>query len=60
MILGPSMPSTGTVGDWLDAQASSDDVAIVFPETREEVTWTTLHNEASEHSGGRLDHSHLV
>ncbi len=46
MILDPKTPPQGTVRDWLDARARSDGVALVFPETDDQITWAELRNEA--------------
>ncbi|MCO4847922.1 MAG: AMP-binding protein [Yoonia sp.] len=46
MMFDPALPPTGTVRDWLDARADADGVAVVFPETSENLTWRTLRDEA--------------
>lgn len=46
MIFDPSSPPKGTVRDWLDARATHDSVAVVYPETGETMTWHSLRDEA--------------
>ena len=46
MILQATSPPGGTVRDWLDARAASGGPAIVFPETGDELPWTTLRAKA--------------
>lgn len=52
MIFDKSVPPEGTVRDWLDARATSEDVAIVFPETDESITWRRLRDEARDAAQG--------
>lgn len=44
----PSTPPKGTVRDWLDARANGNDIAVVFPETGETLSWRNLRDEARE------------
>lgn len=48
MIFDPEHPPKGTVRDWLNARASGDSIAVVFPETAETLTWRILRDEARE------------
>ena len=48
MIFDPDSPPQGTVRDWLDARAESDGIAIVFPETDENLSWRSLRNQARQ------------
>lgn len=48
MMFDPALPPTGTVRDWLDARANGDDIAVVFPETAQTLTWRTLRDEARD------------
>ena len=48
MIFDADKPPQGTVRDWLDARAQSDDTAIVFPETGDTLTWRDLRDEARD------------
>ena len=52
MILDTQIPPTGTVREWLDARAQSDNVAIVFPETAETLTWSDLRDAAQDVAEG--------
>jgi acyl-CoA synthetase (AMP-forming)/AMP-acid ligase II len=52
MILDKAVPPRGTVRDWLDARAKTSDVAIVFPEQGDTLTWTTLRDQAREMAMG--------
>lgn len=52
MIFDPVTPPKGTVRDWLDARASGNDTAVVFPETGEVLTWKALREEAHEMARG--------
>ena len=52
MIVDPQSPPRGTVRDWLDARAQSGGVAIVFPESKEELTWSDLRDEARSTAEG--------
>ncbi len=51
MKISPDVPPGGTVRDWLDARAEGDGVAVVFPETGEELTWPDLRDHAAEVAG---------
>jgi len=42
MIFDTATPPKGTVRDWLNARAESDDIAIIFPETGESLDWRAL------------------
>jgi len=46
VIFDPATPPKGTIRDWLDARAIGDDIAIVFPETGEMLSWKDLRDEA--------------
>ena len=46
MTLDGQTPPQGTVRDWLDQRADTDGIAVVFPETGEELTWPDLRDEA--------------
>ncbi|MDA7423833.1 AMP-binding protein [Thalassococcus lentus] len=46
MKLTSDTPPEGTVRDWLAARAQAGGTAIVFPETGENLSWTTLQDEA--------------
>ena len=46
MICEPQSPPEGTVRDWLDARAATDETAIVFPETGDAISWRDLRDEA--------------
>lgn len=48
MIFDPTIPPKGTVRDWLDIRAQGDDIAVVFPETDEVLSWSTLREEARD------------
>jgi acyl-CoA synthetase (AMP-forming)/AMP-acid ligase II len=48
MIFDPAHPPKGTVRDWLDARATADGIAVVFPETSETLTWRGLRDEARD------------
>ncbi len=52
MIFQKAAPPKGTVRDWLDARASSDDIAIVFPETNETLSWRALRDRARDMAQG--------
>mgnify|MGYP001792078498 CR=1 FL=1 len=52
MILSKNHPPDGTVRDWLDTRAETDDTAIVFPETDEALTWWELRDAASAMAKG--------
>lgn len=52
MIFDRQTPPQGTVRDWLDARAHAGGVAIVFPETDEELTWSDLRDEARSTAEG--------
>ena len=54
MILDSGAPPAGTVKDWLDARAESSDVAIVFPETGQSLTWRALRDEARKAARGLI------
>ncbi len=45
-------PPTGTVRDWLDARAAAEDMAFVFPETGEALSWRALRDAAREIAEG--------
>ena len=46
MIFEPDIPPNGTVRDWLDARATSDSTAFVFPETGDTLSWRSLRDGA--------------
>lgn len=46
MILDPHTPPEGTVRDWLDARADTGGIAVVFPDTGEQLTWSALRETA--------------
>lgn len=46
MKLSRTEPPTGTVRDWLDARAAEGGVAVVFPETGQDLSWAELRNTA--------------
>jgi len=46
MIFDAATPPTGTVKDWLDHHADGAQIAIVFPETGDALTWRALRDEA--------------
>ncbi len=48
MIFDPAHPPKGTVRDWLDARADGNDIAVVFPETTETLTWRNLRDNARD------------
>lgn len=48
MIFDPAHPPKGTVRDWLDARATADGIAVVFPETSETLTWRSLRDDARD------------
>ncbi|WP_299675820.1 AMP-binding protein [uncultured Roseobacter sp.] len=52
MIFDQKTPPKGTIRDWLDARASQDDVAVMFPETGEVLTWRALRDQAREMASG--------
>ncbi|WP_108813756.1 AMP-binding protein [Loktanella sp. Alg231-35] len=52
MIFDRAVPPQGTVKDWLDARADSAGVAIVFPETKETLTWRVLRDAARDMAKG--------
>ena len=52
MIFDTEHPPQGSVRDWLDARAASQDVAIVFPETDEVLTWSELQQTACRMARG--------
>ncbi|MEM8653537.1 MAG: AMP-binding protein [Pseudomonadota bacterium] len=52
MILEKDAPPAGTVREWLDTRAKTDDVAIVFPETDDRLTWQRLRDEARSTAQG--------
>ncbi|WP_299730245.1 AMP-binding protein [uncultured Tateyamaria sp.] len=52
MIFDKAAPPKGTIRDWLDARADSADVAIVFPETGEDLTWRALRDSARDMARG--------
>ncbi|MEO9823239.1 MAG: AMP-binding protein [Paracoccaceae bacterium] len=43
-----SAPPVGTVRDWLDARADAGGVAVTFPETGQQLTWTELRDTAAK------------
>ena len=51
MKLEPGAPPAGTLRDWLDARAEAGGVAIVFPETGGELTWSELRDAAARIAG---------
>lgn len=52
MIFDKAVPPQGTVQDWLDARAEDGGVAIVFPETDEQLTWRELRDVARSMAQG--------
>lgn len=54
MIFDPAEPPQGTVRDWLDARATADATAIVFPETGETLSWHALRDEARRLARGMV------
>lgn len=52
MIFDEVTPPEGTVADWLDARADSDDAAFIFPETDESLSWRSLRDTAHEMAQG--------
>lgn len=54
MIFDQSLPPKGTVRDWLDARASGNDIAVVFPETGETLSWRALRDEAKRIAEGMV------
>ena len=48
MIFDPANPPKGTVRDWLDARATADGIAVVFPETSETLTWRSLRDDVRD------------
>ena len=46
MKLTPDTPPEGTIRNWLEARAGAGGVAVVFPETGEELTWEGLLDDA--------------
>ena len=46
MTLSAATPPEGTVRDWLDRRADAGGVAVVFPETGEEIGWAELRDLA--------------
>lgn len=54
MIFEAAVPPKGTVKDWLDARASKDGTAFVFPETRETLGWRALRDQARSMAQGLI------
>lgn len=54
MICDKAVPPQGTVQNWLDARAQDGNVAIVFPETGEQLTWRELRDEARSMAQGLI------
>ncbi|MEP5154317.1 AMP-binding protein [Planktotalea sp.] len=52
MIFDAASPPKGTVKDWLDARAQSDEIAFVFPETGESLGWRGLREAARDMAQG--------
>ncbi|WP_299689865.1 AMP-binding protein [uncultured Tateyamaria sp.] len=52
MIFDTAAPPQGTVKDWLDARAATDETAIVFPETGDRLTWRDLRDDARRMAEG--------
>lgn len=48
MIFDANSPPAGTVRDWLDARAKTDEIAFVFPETGQQMTWHELRDGAEQ------------
>ena len=48
MIFDPAHPPKGTVRDWLDARATADGIAVVFPERSETLTWRSLRDDVRD------------
>ncbi|MGJ8618461.1 MAG: AMP-binding protein, partial [Sulfitobacter sp.] len=47
MILSDKMPPQGTVRDWLDVRAETDDLAFSFPGGEASVSWRQLRDDAA-------------
>lgn len=54
MIFAKDQPPTGTVRDWLDARAATPQIAVVFPETGDTLTWTVLRDTARAMARGMV------
>lgn len=52
MIYSDERPPEGTVRDWLDARAQTDQTAVVFPETGDALSWRDLRTEAARMARG--------
>lgn len=52
MILDATTPPQGTVRDWLDERASGAELAMVFPETDEMLSWAELRDRARDLAQG--------
>jgi acyl-CoA synthetase (AMP-forming)/AMP-acid ligase II len=52
MIFDPNTPPKGTVRDWLDARADTGGAAVVFPETKDVLTWSDLRDTARDMAKG--------
>ena len=42
MNIDPAAPPKGTVRDWLAARSAAGGIAVVFPETGDELAWSDL------------------
>ncbi|MEO0357546.1 MAG: AMP-binding protein, partial [Pseudomonadota bacterium] len=52
MIFDAQTPPAGTVRDWLNAHAEGEDIAFVFPETGDQLTWRDLRDTARSMAQG--------
>ncbi|WP_299875451.1 AMP-binding protein [uncultured Sulfitobacter sp.] len=52
MIYTAERPPVGTVRDWLEARAQTDQTAIVFPDTGDSLSWHDLRAEAARMAQG--------
>lgn len=52
MMFDAATPPEGSVKDWLDARAESNNIAIVFPETGESLDWRDLRDAARDLAQG--------
>ena len=56
MMFDAASPPAGTVRDWLDARAKGSDVAAVFPETGDALSWRSLRDAARDMAQGMAAH----
>ena len=52
MIFDKASPPKGTIKNWLDARAEGDDIAIIFPEAGDSLTWRDLRDTARDMAQG--------